>query len=130
MKTPAERSAEQAAAAALLAAAAGTLSFASHAAALPGLEATAIANDLVHTLAAAVWSGGLVALFATARRVRALPEARRGPVLAEALLGSGVDTNFPAREIIIPPSQGILATVVSYAIAPPLNVHVPFVVKI
>jgi hypothetical protein len=49
-----------------------------------------------------------------------------GPVLAEALLGSGIDTIFPAREIIIPPSQGLLATVVSYAVAPPLNVHIVY----
>lgn len=49
-----------------------------------------------------------------------------GPVLAEALLGGGDDTIFPAREIIIPPSQSILATVVSYTIAPPLNVHVVY----
>lgn len=49
-----------------------------------------------------------------------------GPVLAEALLGSGMDTIFPAREIIVPPSQGILATVVSYTIAPPLTVHIVY----
>jgi hypothetical protein len=49
-----------------------------------------------------------------------------GPVLAEALLGSGEDTIFPSREIIVPPSQGLLATVVSYAIAPPLNVHIVY----
>lgn len=49
-----------------------------------------------------------------------------GPVLAEALLGSGEDTIFPSREIIVPPSQGLLATVQSYAIAPPLNVHIVY----
>lgn len=49
-----------------------------------------------------------------------------GPVLAEALLGSGEDTIFPAREIVVPPSQGLLATVQSYAIAPPLNVHIVY----
>ena len=47
-----------------------------------------------------------------------------GPVLAEALLGSGVDTIFPAREIILPPSQSLLCTVAAFTIAPPLNVHV------
>lgn len=49
-----------------------------------------------------------------------------GPVLAEALLGGGIDTIFPAREIVIPPSQGLLCTVQSYAISPPLNVHVVY----
>lgn len=49
-----------------------------------------------------------------------------GPVLAEALLGSGYDTIFPGREIIVPPSQGLLCTVQSYAIAPPLNVHIVY----
>lgn len=49
-----------------------------------------------------------------------------GPVLAEALLGSGIDTIFPAREIIVPPSQGVLCTVQSFAISPPLNVHVVY----
>jgi hypothetical protein len=49
-----------------------------------------------------------------------------GPVLAEALLGSGSDTIFPGREIIVPPSQALLCSVQSYAIAPPLNVHVVY----
>lgn len=49
-----------------------------------------------------------------------------GPVLAEALLGSGGDTIFPAREIIVPPSQGLLATVQSYTLSPPLNVHIVY----
>lgn len=49
-----------------------------------------------------------------------------GPVLAEALLGSGEDTIFPGREIIVPPSQSILATVQSYTIAPPLTVHIVY----
>ncbi len=48
------------------------------------------------------------------------------PVLADALLGSGEDTIFPGREIVIAPSQGILATVQSYAISPPLNVHIVY----
>ena len=72
---------------ALLTLSACTLPFASHAAALTGLELTAVANDLVHTLAAAVWTGGLVALLVTVLAVvrgpRALPEARRRVVLAE-----------------------------------------------
>lgn len=49
-----------------------------------------------------------------------------GPVLAEALLGNGSDTIFPAREIVIAPSQGILGSVQSYAIAPPLVVQVVY----
>lgn len=49
-----------------------------------------------------------------------------GPVLAEALLGSGEDTIFPGREIIVPPSQGLLASVQSYTINPPLNVHIVY----
>ncbi|MFA7248412.1 MAG: copper resistance protein CopC [Dehalococcoidia bacterium] len=66
---------------ALLAASSGTLAFASHAAAVRGLAVTAVGNDLVHTLAAAVWTGGLVALLATALRARALADARRRAVL-------------------------------------------------
>jgi len=34
-----------------------------------------------------------------------------GPCIADALLGSGRATEFPARELIIDPSQGILARV-------------------
>jgi hypothetical protein len=49
-----------------------------------------------------------------------------GPVIADALLGSGEDTIFPAREIIAPPSQGLLCTVQSFTIAPPMNVHVVY----
>lgn len=49
-----------------------------------------------------------------------------GPVLAEALLGSGEDTIFPGREIIVPPSQGILCAVQSYAVAPAMNVHIVY----
>ncbi len=49
-----------------------------------------------------------------------------GPVLAEALLGSGEDTIFPAREIIVPPSQGLLATVAGYQITVPMNVHLVY----
>lgn len=47
-----------------------------------------------------------------------------GPILAEALLGSGSDTIYPGREIIVSPSQGLTATVQSYTIDPPLNVHI------
>lgn len=36
-----------------------------------------------------------------------------GLTLAEALLGGGIDTIFPAREIMIPPSQSINVTVAS-----------------
>lgn len=49
-----------------------------------------------------------------------------GPVLADALLGSGEDTIFPAREIIVAPSQGILASAQSFTINPPLVVHVVY----
>lgn len=49
-----------------------------------------------------------------------------GPVLAEALLGSGEDTIFPAREIVVPPSQGLLCTAQSFTINPPMNVHVVY----
>lgn len=49
-----------------------------------------------------------------------------GPVLADALLGSGTDTIFPGREIVVPPSQGLLCTVQAYAIAPQMNVHVVY----
>jgi copper transport protein len=66
---------------ALLAAAATTLSFASHGAATRGLEVTAVANDIVHTLASALWVGGLVALLAVVRASRVLPTGRRGPFL-------------------------------------------------
>lgn len=49
-----------------------------------------------------------------------------GPVLAEALLGGGEENIFPSREIVIAPSQGILATVQSYTISPPMNVHLVY----
>jgi hypothetical protein len=37
-----------------------------------------------------------------------------GLTIAEALLGGGIDTIFPAREILIPPSQSILITAASF----------------
>lgn len=36
-----------------------------------------------------------------------------GLTIAEALLGGGMDTIFPARELLIPPSQSILITAAS-----------------
>ncbi len=48
------------------------------------------------------------------------------PVAADALLGSGSDTIFPQREIMIAPSQGLLVTVASLAPAPTLSVTVVF----
>jgi hypothetical protein len=47
-------------------------------------------------------------------------------VAAEALLGSGMDTIFPQRELLIPPSQGLLVTVGSLAPAPNLTVTVVY----
>jgi hypothetical protein len=60
-----------------------------------------------------------------------------GPAMADALLGSGRGTEFPARELIVDPSQGILARVqnliatqlISGGAAPaglqfPLTVHI------
>jgi len=52
-----------------------------------------------------------------------------GLTSAEALLGSGRDTLFPGREILIPPSQGILVTaasMVASAVAQNLFVHCVF----
>lgn len=62
-----------------------------------------------------------------------------GPALAEALLGSGGGTEFPAREIVVDPSQGILCRVQSLlgvqlisgaagatGIAVPMRVHVVY----
>lgn len=48
------------------------------------------------------------------------------PVIAEALLGSGNDTIFPQREIMIAPAQGLLCTVASLAPAPALVVSVVY----
>ena len=47
-----------------------------------------------------------------------------GPCLADALLGGGDENIFPIREIVIRPSQGLLATVESYQVDPPQNVHI------
>lgn len=51
-----------------------------------------------------------------------------GLVCAEALLGSGEETIFPAREIMIPPSQSILITAASLVAAGGQNLfaHVVF----
>lgn len=49
-----------------------------------------------------------------------------GPVNAEALLGGGSGTDFPARELVIAPSQGVLTTVENLTVAPNLKVHVVF----
>jgi hypothetical protein len=49
-----------------------------------------------------------------------------GLTLANALLGDGDDTVFPARELLIPPSQGILTSAASFTVAPSLFVQVVF----
>lgn len=49
-----------------------------------------------------------------------------GLTMAEALLGSGMDTIFPCKALLIPPSQGILCTVASLAPAPDLTVVVVY----
>ncbi len=57
-----------------------TLSLTSHAAATVGIRAPAIANDLVHLIAASVWIGGLAGLLllaATALTTLAGPQSRR-----------------------------------------------------
>ncbi len=66
----------------LLALAASTLAFASHAAGLRDLEVPAVANDIIHTVAAGIWVGGLVALLAVIRTARPLADARRRALLA------------------------------------------------
>ncbi len=83
---------------ALLAGAVSTFAFASHAAGLRDLEVTAVANDLLHTLAAGVWLGGLVALLVVVRASSALePPPRRaflgavtGRFSPHAMLATGV----------------------------------------
>ena len=67
----------------LLAGAATTLAFSSHAAATRGLEFTAVANDVVHTLASALWVGGLVGLLFVIGASRGLPSSRRGQLLRD-----------------------------------------------
>lgn len=47
-------------------------------------------------------------------------------VAADALLGSGEDTIFPQREILIAPSQSLLTTVGSMAPAPALTVTIVY----
>lgn len=49
-----------------------------------------------------------------------------GLTLANALLGDGDDTVFPGRELLIPPSQGILCTAASFTVAPSLYVQIVF----
>lgn len=49
-----------------------------------------------------------------------------GITLAAALLGGGEDTIFPIREMLIPPSQGILVSAASITVAPSLFVTVVF----
>ncbi len=49
-----------------------------------------------------------------------------GLTLADALLGSGSDTIFPCKALLIPPSQGILCTVASVAPSPNLMVTVVY----
>lgn len=51
-----------------------------------------------------------------------------GLTMAEALLGSGNDTIFPAKEILIPPSQAILCSVgtLSASTLPALSVAVVY----
>lgn len=49
-----------------------------------------------------------------------------GLTLANALLGDGDDTVFPGRELLIPPSQGLLCTAASFTVAPSLYVQIVF----
>jgi hypothetical protein len=49
-----------------------------------------------------------------------------GPILANALLGDGDDTVFPGRELLVPPSQGLLATAASFTVAPSIYVHLVY----
>ena len=49
-----------------------------------------------------------------------------GLTMAEALLGSGLDTIFPAKELLIPPSNGILTSAASLTVDPTLTAHVVF----
>jgi hypothetical protein len=45
---------------------------------------------------------------------------------ADALLGSGGGTQFPPREILMPPSQALLATVQNFTVAPDLTVDIGY----
>jgi len=47
-----------------------------------------------------------------------------GLTVAECLLGGGIDTIFPARELLIPPSQSILITAASLVAAGGQNLFV------
>lgn len=51
-----------------------------------------------------------------------------GLTMAEALLGSGYDTVFPAKEIMVPPSQSLLCSVAALTGSSlhPLSVHVVY----
>ena len=51
-----------------------------------------------------------------------------GPGNAAAIMGDGISNEFPQTELLIPPSQGLLATVVSNAIAgaPDLNITIAY----
>src|SRR5882757_3531689 len=51
-----------------------------------------------------------------------------GLTMAEPLLGSGYDTIFPGKELLIPPSQGILCACASLVptASPALSVHVVY----
>lgn len=49
-----------------------------------------------------------------------------GLVAADALLGSGIDTIFPGKEIMMPPSQGLSIAVASMAVLPTLSISVAF----
>lgn len=49
-----------------------------------------------------------------------------GPILANALLGDGDDTVFPGKELLIPPSQGLLATAAAFTVPPSLYVHIVY----
>lgn len=49
-----------------------------------------------------------------------------GLTMAEALLGSGENTIFPSKELLIPPSQGILVSCASLTVGPTISAHVVF----
>jgi hypothetical protein len=49
-----------------------------------------------------------------------------GPVVAEALLGEGDQTHFPAKELVVAPTQSILTTVQSLDPTLPLIVNIAF----
>lgn len=49
-----------------------------------------------------------------------------GPVNAEALLGDGSDTHFPAKELVVAPTQALLTTAVNYDNSAVLNINIAF----